>query len=63
MNYHIGLVHRLGNTDRIDKEAPGFTRQYIGDETPLPGVTWYNMQGEKEQCGTDMLNLSRLQQT
>ena len=62
MNYHIGLVHRLGNTDRIDKEAPGFTRQYIGDETPLPGVTWYNMQGEKEQCGTDMLNLSRLQQ-
>ncbi len=62
MKYHIGLVHRLGNTDRVDSSAPGFKKIYLGDETPNPSVRWYNMHGEDEQCGTDMLNLSRLQQ-
>lgn len=62
MKYHIGLVHRLGNTDRVDRSAPGFKEIYLGDETPIPSVRWYNMHGETEQSGTDMLNLSRLQQ-
>lgn len=62
MKYHIGLVHRLGNTDRVDRSAPGFKEMYLGDETPIPSVRWYNMHGETEQSGIDMLNLSRLQQ-
>lgn len=62
MKYHIGLVHRLGNVDRIDKSAIGYKKIYVGDETPINGVTWYNMHGEDDQCGTDILNLSRLQQ-
>lgn len=62
MKYHIGFMHRLGNTDRINPSAPGYKKMYIGEETPLPGVTLHNMHGEEEQSGTDMLNLSRLQQ-
>lgn len=62
IKYHIGLVHRLGNIDKINKKAVGYEKRYVGDETPIPGVTWFNMYGEEDQCGTDMLNLSRLQQ-
>ena len=62
LKYHIGLVHRLGNTDRVNRSAPGFKETYLGDETPIPSVRWYNMYGETEQSGIDMLNLSRLQQ-
>jgi hypothetical protein len=61
MHYHIGLVHRLGNTDRIDTNAPGYRKMRVGDPTPLPGVNWVNMHGQNEQDGIDMLNLSRLQ--
>ncbi len=61
MKYHIGLVHRLGNIDRIDTKKAGYTKMQIGDPTPIPSVNWVNMHGEDDQCGTDMLNLSRLQ--
>lgn len=61
MKYHIGLVHRLGNIDRIDTSKPGYVKMGIGGETPIPSVNWVNMHGEDNQCGTDMLNLSRLQ--
>ena len=61
MNYHIGLVHRLGNVDRIDKTKPGYREMPIGDPTPLPGVNWVNMHGPDNQNGTDMPTLTRLQ--
>ena len=61
MKYHIGLVHRLGNTDRIDRNKAGYTKMEIGRATPIPSVNWVNMHGQDDQCGTDMLNLSRLQ--
>jgi hypothetical protein len=61
MHYHIGLVHRLGNTDRIDTNAPGYREMQVGKPTPLPGVNWVNMHGTNDQDGIDMLNLSRLQ--
>jgi len=60
MEYAIGLVHRLGNVDRMkgdDLEA----KKYLGGPTPLKSVNWVNMWGEEEQSGTDALNLSRLQ--
>ncbi len=61
MNYHIGLVHRLGNIDRIDKTKPGHKKMPIGNPTPIPSVNWVNMHGEDDQDGVDMQNLARLQ--
>lgn len=60
MKYHIGLVHRLGNVDRV-KNVPDEARKLLGGKTPLKSVNWVNMHGEDDQSGTDMLNLSRLQ--
>ncbi len=61
MPYHIGLVHRLGNVDRINKNAPGYREMQIGDPTPLKSVNWVNMHGKNEQNGIDMQTLSGLQ--
>jgi hypothetical protein len=68
---NIGLVHRLGNIDRIDPGKPGFEKYdrlinkegkiSIGRETPIPGVNWNNMYGVDDQDGIDALNLSKLQ--
>jgi len=62
MKYHIGLVSRLGNIDRIDKTKPGYEDIYVGDATPLKSVNWFNMHGENDQDGTDLHTLSKLQQ-
>jgi hypothetical protein len=62
MRYHIGLVHRLGNVDRIDKNKPGYKKVPVGNATPIRSVNWVNMNGEKDQDGLDLFNLSRLQQ-
>ncbi len=61
MYYHIGLVHRLGNVNQINKNASGYKKVPVGDPTPIPGVNWVNMHGPNDQDGIDMLNLSRLQ--
>jgi len=62
MNYHIGLVHRLGNVDRIDRSKPGYREMKIGDPTPIPSVNWVNMHGKDDQNGIDLHTLSELQQ-
>lgn len=62
MKYNIGLVHRLGNVDRIDKTKSGYKEMEIGGETPIPGVNWVNMNGEKDRNGIDIYTLSELQQ-
>lgn len=61
MNYAIGLVHRLGNVDRINKNIPGFVKKNIGDETPIKSVNWVNMWGKENQDALDVINLSKLQ--
>jgi ribulose 1,5-bisphosphate synthetase/thiazole synthase len=61
MKYHIGLVHRLGNIDRIDRSKPGFKEMQIGKPTPIPSVNWVNMHGKDDQDGIEVLNLSQLQ--
>jgi hypothetical protein len=61
MQYGIGLVHRLGNIDRIDKNKPGYAKLPIGDPTPLPSVNWVNMAG-MEANALDFKKLSELQQ-
>jgi ribulose 1,5-bisphosphate synthetase/thiazole synthase len=62
MKYHIGLVHRLGNVDRIDPSKPGFKKLQIGDSTPIPSVNWFNMHGDDDRDGIDLHTLSQLQQ-
>ncbi len=61
MNYAIGLVHRLGNVDRIDTEKPGYVKMNIGGPTPVPSVNWVNMWGKENQNALDVINLSQLQ--
>jgi ribulose 1,5-bisphosphate synthetase/thiazole synthase len=68
---NIGLVHRLGNIDKINDKKPGFQKfdklirkeekVSIGRETPIPGVNWNNMYGLDDQDGIDAQNLSNLQ--
>jgi len=62
MQYQTGLVHRLGNVDRIDKTKPGYVKLPIGDETPIPSVNWVNMTGGEYQDALDFKRLSELQQ-
>jgi ribulose 1,5-bisphosphate synthetase/thiazole synthase len=61
MKYQIGLVHRLGNIDRIDPKKPGYVKTELGGPTPIPGVNWVNMGGKADQDALDVLNLSQLQ--
>lgn len=61
MKYHIGLVHRLGNVDKIDATKPGYVKYPVGSKTPLNGINWVNMNGKDDQDGTDALTLSNLQ--
>ncbi len=61
MKYKIGLVHRLGNVDRINRNAPGYKDMPVGKPTPIKSVNWVNMAGKDEQDGLDVINLSNLQ--
>lgn len=61
LKYHIGLVHRLGNIDKIDPSKPGFKKLGIGGKTPIPGINWVNMHGKSDLDGTDAMLLSDLQ--
>ncbi len=61
MQFGIGLVHRLGNIDRIDKSKAGYKKLQIGTPTPHPSVNWVNMFG-KEADALDFKKLSELQQ-
>lgn len=58
--YSIGLPHRLGNLDRVEKREGVDTPRHLGDRTPVPGVRWVNMQGPVED-GIDVKVLSRLE--
>jgi len=62
MQFEIGLVHRLGNIDRIDKNNPGYIEMNIGGETPIPSVNWVNMTGGEYEDALDFKRLSQLQQ-
>jgi len=62
MNYELGLVHRLGNIDRINKDVAGYRELKIGGETPIPSVNWVNMVGGDYEDALDFRRLSELQQ-
>lgn len=60
--YHIGLVCRIGNVDKIDRsKAPkGQKPPRLGSRTPIPGVNWVNMQGPTADA-LDVADLTRLE--
>ena len=60
--YHIGLVHRLGNLDKIDaaKASQQAKPKDLGAPTPVPGVNWVNMHGP-DADGVDVAELTRLE--
>ncbi len=62
MNYELGLVHRLGNIDRINKDLAGDRDLNLGGETPIPSVNWVNMVGGDYEDALDFRRLSELQQ-
>ena len=60
MEHAIGLVHRLGNVDRV-KGNNSEANRLLGQPTPLKSVNRVNMWGDDDQNGIDVLNLTRLQ--
>ena len=62
MKYHIGLVHRIGNLDKVDREKAKGARppRHLGSPTPIPGVHWVNMQGPDGDC-LDVAELTRME--
>jgi len=61
-SHNVGLVSRIGNLDRIDKEkASGQPKpKHLGSPTPIAGVNWVNMQGP-EVDGLDVATLTRME--
>ena len=58
--FFIGLPHRLGNLDRVEKREGVKPPRHLGSHTPIPGVNWVNMSGPAED-GVDVKTLSRLE--
>ena len=58
--YHIGLVHRIGNVDKVDPAQVEALGLELGYPTPLPSVRWVNMYGQKDSDGLDIYTLSRI---
>jgi len=61
----IGLVHRLGNVDRVDEEERARlggknSRRALGAHTPHASVRWVNLRGPSAD-GLDVETLSRLE--
>ena len=61
--HRIGLVHRLGGVNTVDRKkarAAGKKIPRFGAPTPIPGVTWVNMQGPTADC-LDVEALSKIE--
>ncbi|MBT3200209.1 MAG: FAD-dependent oxidoreductase [Phycisphaerales bacterium] len=61
--HRIGLVHRLGGVNTVDRakaKKAGVKLPRFGAATPIPGVTWVNMQGPKADC-LDVEALSKIE--
>jgi ribulose 1,5-bisphosphate synthetase/thiazole synthase len=57
----IGLVHRIGNADRVDLAKLGEAGvKSLGSEEPLASVKWVNLRGPSTDC-LDITELTRLE--
>ena len=61
VRFHIGLVCRIGNLDKVDKvKAKGAKKpRHLGAATPIEGVNWVNMHGPDGDAldVTDLTNM------
>ena len=60
--HNVGLVSRVGNMDRVDREkTKGAPKpRHLGGVTPVPGVNWVNLRGP-EVDGLDVETLTRME--
>jgi ribulose 1,5-bisphosphate synthetase/thiazole synthase len=60
--YHIGLVSRIGNLDKVDPAKAKTAKKppHVGSVTPIRGVNWVNMHGP-DADGLDVAELSQLE--
>jgi ribulose 1,5-bisphosphate synthetase/thiazole synthase len=61
-SHNVGLVSRVGNLDRVDRQKAGQVPKprHLGSPTPVPGVNWVNMHGP-EVDGLDVEVLTRME--
>ncbi len=62
-SHNVGLVTRIGNLDRVDRQAASKADRkprHLGRRTPVPGVNWVNMHGP-EVDGLDVEVLTRME--
>jgi succinate dehydrogenase/fumarate reductase flavoprotein subunit len=61
-SHNVGLVSRIGNLDRVDKDKASSSSKprHLGSPTPVTGVNWVNMHGP-EVDGLDVATLTRME--
>ena len=61
-SHNVGLVSRVGNLDRVDRQKAGKLPKprHLGSHTPVPGVNWVNMHGP-EVDGLEVEVLTRME--
>ena len=62
LKFRTGLVHRLGNLDKVDRSKTQGQKKPkgLGSITPVKGVNWVNMQGPAVD-GLDVRELTRME--
>jgi len=62
IRFHVGLVCRIGNLDRVDREKAKQAKppRHLGAPTPIAGVNWVNMHGP-ECDALDVRDLTRME--
>jgi len=63
IRFHVGLVCRIGNLDKVDQaKAKGSKRPpRLGGPTPIDGIHWVNMHGPTEIDALDVVDLTRME--
>jgi hypothetical protein len=63
IRFHVGLVCRIGNLDKIDQaKAKGVKPPpRLGSPTPIPGINWVNMHGPPDIDALDVADLTRME--
>lgn len=63
MRYHVGLVCRIGNLDKIDQAKASQSKRppRLGSPTPIDGIHWVNMHGPTDIDALDVADLTRME--
>jgi len=63
MRYHVGLVCRIGNLDKVDpaKASQSKRPRRLGAPTPIEGIHWVNMHGPTDIDALDVVDLTRME--